>query len=195
MRRAERQAQTRRAVLEAAERLFRVRGFGPTSIDDIAAEAGFSKGAVYSNFTSKTDLYFAVMEGRYARMSDELRKALESEADRRAQVMAITAWYRRNMQSESSWTRSLLDLASIAQHDAAANKRLQALMRSIEQTITDLLHDVQEQLDVKFRLAPEQISALSIAMVSGLAIRRLLDHETTDDLFNSAMTALLVTTD
>jgi AcrR family transcriptional regulator len=62
--RVERQAQTRTELIDAAERLFISEGFHATSVADVAAEAGYTTGAVYSNFASKEDLFFAVYERR-----------------------------------------------------------------------------------------------------------------------------------
>ena len=53
MTRAERQQRTREDLVDAAERLFSGQGFHATSLDAVAAEAGYTKGAVYSNFESK----------------------------------------------------------------------------------------------------------------------------------------------
>jgi AcrR family transcriptional regulator len=60
--RAEARAATRRDLLRAANRLFLRDGFVATSLADIAAEAGVTKGAVYSNFQSKEDLFLAVLQ-------------------------------------------------------------------------------------------------------------------------------------
>ena len=62
--RAERREQTRDDLIAAADRLFVEGGFHATSLDQIAAAAGYTKGAVYSNFASKEDLFFAVYERR-----------------------------------------------------------------------------------------------------------------------------------
>ena len=51
-------------MIEAAESLFVEQGFHATSVDQVAAEAGYTKGAVYSNFESKEDLFLAVYEQR-----------------------------------------------------------------------------------------------------------------------------------
>src|SRR3712207_28839 len=74
--RAERQQRTREELVDAAERLFSKQGFHATSIDAVAAEAGFTKGAVYSNFESKEDLFFAVYERRVDRRVEEMEAAL-----------------------------------------------------------------------------------------------------------------------
>ena len=60
-----RRGDTRAALLSAAERMWAERGIHGASLDDIAAVAGLTKGAVYSNFTGKIDMLFALLE-RYA---------------------------------------------------------------------------------------------------------------------------------
>jgi AcrR family transcriptional regulator len=78
--RAERQQRTREELVDAAELLFSEQGFHATSIDAVAAEAGFTKGAVYSNFESKEDLFFAVYERRVDRRVEEMEAALSDAA-------------------------------------------------------------------------------------------------------------------
>lgn len=68
--RAERQQQTRAALIEAARVVFARDGFHGASLDTIAREAGLSKGAVYSNFDSKADLFLAVMDTNLAHLED-----------------------------------------------------------------------------------------------------------------------------
>lgn len=59
--RAEARARTRDQLLDAAETTFRVKGIGETSLQDIATAAGLTKGAIYSNFESKEDLFLAAL--------------------------------------------------------------------------------------------------------------------------------------
>ena len=61
--REESKARTRQELLRAASRLFLRNGFVATSLSDIAEEAGLTKGAVYSNFESKEDLFLALLQG------------------------------------------------------------------------------------------------------------------------------------
>src|SRR5438046_4116689 len=65
--RAEKQAITRARVLDAAAKLFARRGFDGVSLDEVAAAAGFSKGAVYSNFESKEELLLTLLVERHSR--------------------------------------------------------------------------------------------------------------------------------
>lgn len=67
--RAQQQQRTREALVEAARELFLSRGFGATSLDAVSDAAGFSRGAVYSNFESKTDLGLEVLDQLYGEAS------------------------------------------------------------------------------------------------------------------------------
>lgn len=78
--RAESQARTRRNLIEAASVVFARRGFHAASIEDVAHEANYTKGAVYSNFGSKDELFLAVLEARlqervefYRQLAEEAR--------------------------------------------------------------------------------------------------------------------------
>lgn len=84
--REERREQTRVRLIEAADELFRRDGFHPTTLDRIADRAGYTKGAVYSNFESKEDLFFAV----YDRRADALVAAMEKALATSEPVDAIS---------------------------------------------------------------------------------------------------------
>jgi len=64
--RKESQLQTREHLLDAALQVFSRRGYYAASVDEIAAEAGYSKGAVYSNFSNKEELFLALIDRRFA---------------------------------------------------------------------------------------------------------------------------------
>ena len=65
--RARRREMTREHLMDAAATVFARDGFHAASLDDVAALAGFTKGAVYSNFKSKDDLFLAVFDHRLNR--------------------------------------------------------------------------------------------------------------------------------
>src|SRR5690349_8455643 len=74
--RAESQARTRAALLQAGAEVFVERGFAGSSVEAIAARAGFTRGAFYSNFASKEELFAELLQERvyagYRRMGEEL---------------------------------------------------------------------------------------------------------------------------
>lgn len=74
MTRAEKQAQTRAALIDAAQTMFLREGFDGASVESITAEAGYTRGAFYSNFDSKEQLFVELLQDRiysyYRRMAE-----------------------------------------------------------------------------------------------------------------------------
>ena len=64
--------------MAAGDRLFREQGFHGTSLDQVAAAAGYTKGAVYSNFASKEDLFLAIFERRVEEALERVARVLEA---------------------------------------------------------------------------------------------------------------------
>src|SRR4030081_3172141 len=73
MTQTERRQETREQLLAAAARVFAARGFHATSLDAIAEEAGFSRGAVYYNFADKEELFLELLDRRCAERAQDLR--------------------------------------------------------------------------------------------------------------------------
>src|SRR3712207_4431972 len=94
--RQERQAQTREQLVDAATRVFARRGYAAASIEEIADEAGFTHGAVYSNFGGKEDLFLAVYAERIVRRQGEILVAHDRGATPRDQARgAADQWMDR----------------------------------------------------------------------------------------------------
>jgi AcrR family transcriptional regulator len=75
--RSEKQAQTRAALLDAAAKVFVERGFQGASVELITAEAGFTRGAFYSNFSSKEELFAELLQERVYRLYGEMAERAE----------------------------------------------------------------------------------------------------------------------
>jgi AcrR family transcriptional regulator len=73
-----RRQQTRDHLLAAAAQVFAERGFHGASLDEVATVAGFTKGAVYSNFKNKEDLFLALFRARYEQETAALRATLDA---------------------------------------------------------------------------------------------------------------------
>src|SRR5256885_16780161 len=83
-------AVTRSRLLAAAEEMFLTRGFGGASVDAVAHAAGFTTGAVYSNFGGKADLFLAVLERSTERDLDTVRAAMAAAATDEQRLAGFT---------------------------------------------------------------------------------------------------------
>lgn len=84
-RRQERAEATRSRLIHAAEKIFARDGFEAAKLEEIAAEAGYTRGAFYANFKSKEDLFLALLEGEISRRIgavERLMKSVGNPADR-----------------------------------------------------------------------------------------------------------------
>ncbi|MBK5217199.1 MAG: TetR family transcriptional regulator, partial [Propionibacteriales bacterium] len=88
--RAERQARTRERLIEKAAQMFLTDGYAATSLDHVALEAGFSKGAVYSNFAGKEELCLAVLDVIHAEQVEAVVAAFSKETDLGGRIEAFT---------------------------------------------------------------------------------------------------------
>src|SRR5436305_12079788 len=80
MTREQSRAQTRERVLAAARTVFASRGFNGASVEEIASEAGFSTGALYSNFDGKEDLFLVLMEREVEEHAREIEQAVRERS-------------------------------------------------------------------------------------------------------------------
>lgn len=114
--RVESRARTRALIVEAATRLFLRDGFQVTSLEQIGEEAGFTRGAVYSNFPSKTAMGIAVIDELYEREAHRLEAALNATEDLDDWFDALAAWADSTI-GEPQWTRFEIELAAFSAHD------------------------------------------------------------------------------
>lgn len=128
--REESRALTREKLILAAGKVFSLEGFGGASIDRIVEEAGFTKGAFYSNFSSKQDIFLQLVETFATNDNDTLEAKLTGGgSDPEKRIDAVCEWATENS-SRMEVTALLLDLARFAKKDPELNKRKTEFYRS-----------------------------------------------------------------
>lgn len=170
--RVESRARTRQNLLEAAERVFAERGFKNATLDQVAEAAGLTKGAVYSNFSSKDELFIALFEARSQRDGQHWLEAFQNTpGDRFERVMDAAA---RAMHAERDWVRLELEFYLYALDNDAAREKLLKHQQRIAQGIAGVF-EAHLQTHAK-----RQINTLASALpwVSlGLAMRSHLGED------------------
>src|SRR5579862_8275407 len=88
-----RTAATRRKLLTAAKRIFAQNGFEAARLEDIAAGAGYTRGAFYANFESKEDIFFALFEEWVRERVESLTTAVHRHSDPDEKLVALRTHY------------------------------------------------------------------------------------------------------
>ncbi len=107
--REEKKALTRSRLLEAAEEVFLRRGFHRAGLEEVTEEAGFSTGAVYSNFESKDDLFLALLDERMERRVREFHEAAAKRETLEDLARGDARRYAATMARKPEWTLLLME--------------------------------------------------------------------------------------
>jgi AcrR family transcriptional regulator len=175
-----RRQQTRDYLLEAAAQVFAARGFHDASIDEIAAAAGFTKGAVYSNFKNKEDLFLALIEAAYAREMAALKETLESsDIPPEARLSDFAGLVRSEMQEmPDNWDTLYLEFSLYAMRHPAAREKLNQLVRSDIEAVAEIIGQERHAKDLE---SAENAARIVSALFRGIAWLRALDPEMVGD--------------
>jgi AcrR family transcriptional regulator len=183
--REESAAQTRRRLLEAAESLFVERGFHSASLEAVADRAGFSKGAVYSRFDSKADLFLALLDERNPRTVQAFAK-LVAEAQSAAELVgSFGRWWAERLGEAPAWSLVLIEFWTSAGRDRALRDRFAESHERLMSALADLIDDAVERLGVQLAVPSLDLARVTTALGRGLELERLVNPEA----FDEALTA------
>lgn len=173
--RAESQARTRAELLAAAERVFARRGYERASIVEIADEAGYSHGAVYSNFASKQDLFLALYERWVADRVAEIEVTSAPQQDLAEHVRAnVERWIER-VGSDPAPFLLRLEFTLRAAHDPSLRHELATRVGAVPLAISRSLEAAMHELDVP--LSADQLALVLQALSLGLALETLANPD------------------
>ena len=170
---------TRDRLFEAAARVFEEDGIGGASIEAIAAAAGFTRGAFYSNFKSKDELIIAMLEDHVAQ---SIRRNLDILAQHRNLDDFIAALKSMDRGKQDPLTRSPLLHIEMILFVARAEKRRPELakrLRARRKLITDIIEATLKSNDKNNTLNPPWMASVVLALEDGFRLHRLIDPETT----------------
>jgi AcrR family transcriptional regulator len=178
--RAERREKTRQDLLTAAETCFVTRGFHATSVDEVAEKAGYTKGAVYSNFASKEDLFFGVYQRRVDHVLTEVVPGLRQTGPERAFDWATATIQRRD--GDDGWLAVFLEFwAHVLRHPELRGRFAESHTRFLE-PLTDAVRQLAAE---RGRSLPNDVTPFQVvlawnAMEVGLGLERLTQPQDVD---------------
>jgi AcrR family transcriptional regulator len=193
MTRSESQAQTRSELLAAAARVFERRGYERASITEIADEAGYSHGAVYSNFAGKEDLFLALYEQWVAQRVAEIETTW-SEKDATLAERAREAgdeWMRRLAADPAAFLLRL-EFAVRAAHDSDLQEQLATRVGAVPLAIRRLIETAAEDEAAALRVSPEELALALQALSLGLALEAITNPRSVRPGLNGDLAALVV---
>ena len=178
--RAERQERTRHDLLDAAARVFVKRGFTGSSVEEISAEAGYTRGAFYSNFRSKNELFIELLHDRvYTRYTEMTQQGLQGRPPTLRETGEILAAIQANKEGRWIW-RLWFECLAQAGRDEELRELAATFWRGNRERIAKLL-------EVALPHHKDRATAIATALIAldiGLAIQHFVDpHQVPLDLY------------
>ncbi|HEY7483517.1 MAG TPA: TetR/AcrR family transcriptional regulator [Streptosporangiaceae bacterium] len=189
LRRAEKNEQTRRRLLNAARRLFVVHGFHGTSLDAIAEAAGFSKGAVYSQFDSKADVFLALLADRIDDRIAQIRSALGTGSVTGDVAATIRQWA-AVLRTDLPWTLLVIEFRIHAARDSALNARYAELHARFRDAITEMVTGVATDAGLRSGEIADFVAG-QLALGTGAALERAAAGEEFSDALTERLSVAL----
>lgn len=139
-------AQTRQLLLSSAARVFARRGYSEATIDDVARDAGTSKGAVYHHFTSKQEIFRALLTERAAGLDSLHELAHEAKSITDIGHGLVDLWFIRRRDDPEALKMSL-DSRLQAMRDPATAELLATYYRELRRALADLLEIAAQRFE------------------------------------------------
>ena len=174
--RTERSGRNRARVLDAARRVFVERGYHGATLEQIAAEAGFTKGVVYSQFESKADLFLALLELRITERALENVERLDGLAGDEA-VATLLEHVSRESRTDPKWPLVVIEFRVHAARDESLNGRYAALHERTVGALADLFSSLYERAGAEPPLPPQRMAEVVLAIGNGTQLEQAASPE------------------
>lgn len=174
--RAEQNERNGTLLLAAARRVFLARGYHAATLEQIADEAGFSKGVVYSRFASKADMFLALLAERIEERAAENARLVATSSGGQGVALLRENASRRN-RAERDWGLLLIEFRVHAARDPDLNRRYAAVHERTLQALAALLAELYSRAGQPPPLPTDQFARLILTVEVGIRMEEAADPE------------------
>jgi|SRR5580692_5416763 AcrR family transcriptional regulator len=176
--RSARRARTRAQLLEAAARVYARRGFESATLDEVAEEAGFTKGAVYDHFGSKEKLLFALLDEHLSGQIAEQIALFDPTVETAERPRVGADRWMRELDDDPDSFRLFIEAWVRSQRDDTLREQVLAGMGAWRETLAGFGRARKEQGDVDVdEEVLQQFATVMLALGIGMGMMRLSDPD------------------
>ena len=191
MTREQSKANTRERLLDAARRVFASGGFHGASVEEIASAAGFSTGALYSNFDGKQDLFLALMEREISEHAREISEAVAKRASVAERARGGARRWMTMIEREPELLLLFMEFWAYGVRDAQVRPKVAERFAQMRHVLTTLIVEGVREFDLELALPAEQLAIAIDALADGIARQKLADPEAVPDELMGQVLSLL----
>jgi AcrR family transcriptional regulator len=191
MTREQSKANTRERLLDAARSAFASSGFHGASVEEIASSAGFSTGALYSNFDGKEDLFLALMEREITEHSREIAAAVATRPSIAERATGGARQWMTMIEREPQLLLLFMEFWAYGVRDEQVRPKVAARFAQVRELLTRLIADGVREFDLELELPAEQLAVAIDALADGIARQKLADPDAVPDELMGKVLSLL----
>jgi AcrR family transcriptional regulator len=180
-RRADLRGTARERLLDAAAHVFAEHGFRGASVDDVAARAGVTKGALYWNFPSKQELFFALLDERVDSRVRSLLEQFEAASSEEDPAAAVSRGVADVVDDERQLVLLMQEYWSLAARDPELRGRYVERQRMLRRLVAHTVEARHATTGVPLTTSPDRLATGIAALTYGLAIERVADPDAVPD--------------
>ena len=179
--RAEQREKTRGCLVEAAAKVFTRRGYDKASLDEVAEEAGFTKGAVYSNFKGKEDLFLATIDAHFEERLGAIKRVMQEEPDEQGTAHAAGMDFMNKLNADPEYFALFFEFWAYAQRNPNVKKKFLPRVQRFRSALAEVFETKSDDTGIELPIPNEQLASMLIAMAAGVAMERELDPKSVPD--------------
>jgi AcrR family transcriptional regulator len=197
--RAESRDRTRALLVQAARRVFLRHGYHAATLDVVADEAGFTKGAVYSAFDSKADLFLAVLDDRVAARVREIERATVDAETPGKYAEALARQFVAGIEHDPDWSAAVIEFWAHASRDPELQERFATRHATLRNAFARTFEAMTRRTGRPAVFPADRLATIGLALGNGFALEAMAGGHVDGDLFPQVaavlMTALTERTD
>jgi AcrR family transcriptional regulator len=185
-------AATRERLLDAARTVFAASGFHGASVEEIAAAAGFSTGALYSNFDGKEDLFLALMEREIDEHAREIAAAVAARPSVAERAAGGARQWMAMIEREPELVLLFTEFWAYGVREPQVRPKIAARFSQVREMLTRLIADGVREFDLELAIPVHELAIAIDALADGIARQRLTDPDAVpEDLMGRVLALLL----
>ena len=186
--RKEKQAYTRSCLMQSAAKVFAARGLQHASIDEVAEDAGFTKGAFYANFKNKEELFLAMLDERFAEKIEQVERVMAGEGTESEKARQAGEDFTRMMTADPAWQRLFFEFSAYAMRNEDFREELVTRYRWLQERIAAALSAHAEEGEADAVVPVREVALMTCMMANGVALEKLLEGDAVpDELFGTML--------
>ncbi len=191
MTREQSKANTRERLLAAARTVFASSGFHGASVDEIASMAGYSTGALYSNFDGKEDLFLELMEREITEHAREISQAVSERPSIAERATGGARRWMTMIEREPELLLLFTEFWAYGVREPQVRPKVAARFAQVRELLTRLIAEGAREFGLQLELPAEQLAIAVDALADGIARQKLADPEAVPDELMGRVLALL----